>query len=477
MTSWFTDLFSDLRYATRSFARTPVFTAAVVSILALGLGANISTFSVADALLLRLLPVKDPTTLFRTVAVSADSAAASSNASWDVFRRMQQRTKPFADLMAYSAAAEQPISIDGAEQAHVWQQSVSGNYFSVLGIQPLFGRTISPSDDAEAGSSPVAVISYGLFKRCFGGDAKAVLGHKLRFGDHTYQIVGVVPRRFFGVEIGKRVDVWTPISMASPDILTNDHTFWLEPMGRLKPGATIAAAVAPMQAVRHEFMLEDVRQHAPPGTPRAVIERFLAGTRIKGVPAGGGVSSLRREYREPLEIMMCLVGLVLLIACTNVANLLIARGSARRQEIAIRVSLGAAGTRILRQLIAESLVLASAATICGLLVAHWAVPLLVRLLAPSTEPPTSCYRHQFAPPRVYRRARWLEPAHLRSFSGTPVSRNQRQSSVSERRAPHPRRPGTYAESTRRASGGALGCSRDRRTALHSNTAQFAFLRV
>ncbi len=386
MTAWLAGLLIDTRYAARSFARTPVFTVAVVSILALGLGVNISTFSVADALLLRLLPVEDPSTLFRTVPVSADAAAASTTASYDTFRRMQQRTKPLADLMAYSPASEQPVSIGGSEQARVWQQSVSGNYFSVLGVEPLLGRTITARDDAAPGSGPVAVISYGLWNRRFGGKRSGVLGRTLRWNNRSFQIIGVAPLRFFGVEVGKRVDLWTPISMAPPAILGNDHAFWLEPMGRLKPGVTIAAAVAPMQAVRHEFMLEDVRQHAPPGTPRAVIQRFLAGTRIKGVPAGGGVSSLRREYRQPLEIMMYLVSLVLLIACTNVANLLIARGSARRQEIAIRLSLGAARTRVLRQLITESLLLAAAATLCGLLIAHWAVPLLTRFLTPSAEP-------------------------------------------------------------------------------------------
>ena len=178
------------------------------------------------------------------------------------------------------------------------------------------------------------------------------------------------------------VDVWTPVSMASAESLSNGFQI----MGRVNPGVTIAQAAAPMQAVMNEIMLEDVRQHAPPGTPKQVIDRFLAGMRIKGVPAGGGISYLRRQYQQPLRVMMFVVGLVLLIACSNVATLLIAKGTARQQEIAIRLSLGAGRGRILRQLITESLLLALVSAGVGLLLAHWATPILVRLLTPSGEP-------------------------------------------------------------------------------------------
>ncbi|HEX4167903.1 MAG TPA: ABC transporter permease, partial [Bryobacteraceae bacterium] len=380
------ELVVDLRYAWRRFAHAPLFTVIIIGILALGLGANISTFSVTDALLLRLLPVKDPAMLFRTVGISADAAAGTTNTSYQMFRQMQKRMGQFAELMAYSAAAGQSISREGAGPERVSQQTVSGNFFSVLGVQAILGRTISTHDDAMPGSSAVAVISYNFWVRDFGGSTSGVVGRKLRLGDHSFEIIGVTPRQFLGVEVGKTVDVWTPTAMAPAANLKNDHLFWLQPMGRLKPGATIAQAVAPMQAVRHEFMLEDVRQHAPPGTPPAIIQRFLAGTRIRGVGAGGGVSSLRSEYRQPLQIMMFLVALVLLITCTNVANLLIARGSSRQQEIAIRLSLGASRARVWRQLITESLLLGIISASVGLLLAHWAAPVLVRLLAPSSDP-------------------------------------------------------------------------------------------
>ena len=298
---------------------------------------------------------------------------------------MRDRTALLADLMAYGNADEQAVSIDHSDSERLMQQTVSGNYFQVLGVQPTLGRVISPADDQEPGQHAVAVISYRLWKRKFDKRPNAV-GSKLQFGDQVFNIVGVAPAEFFGVEVGKVVDVWTPIAMAPVENLRNRHMFWLRTMGRLHPGVTIAQAAAPMQAVMNEAMLEDVRQAAPPGTPKEVIDRFLAGMRIKGVPAGGGISYLRAQYQQPLHIMIAVVGLVLIIACTNVANLLIAKGSARQQEIAIRLSLGAGRRRVLQQLFTEGVLLAMASAGVGLLIAHWATPMLVRLLTPASEP-------------------------------------------------------------------------------------------
>ncbi len=311
--------------------------------------------------------------------------------SWAVVARtkiiqlMRDRTRSLADLMAYEAAEQRPISIGHSDSERLMQQTVSGNYFQVLGVQPAFGRVISTADDQEPGRHAVAVISYRLWKRKFHKSLNAI-GSKLQFGDHVFNIIGVAPPEFFGVEVGKVVDVWTPIAMAPLENLRNDHMFWLRTMGRLHPGVTIAQAAAPMQAVMNEVMTEDVRQHAPPGTPKQVIDRFLAGMRIKGVPAGGGISTLRGQYQQLLHIMIAVVGLVLIIACTNVANLLIAKGSARQQEIAIRLSLGAGRRRVLQQLVTESVLLVMVSAGVGLLIAHWATPMLVRLLTPASEP-------------------------------------------------------------------------------------------
>jgi predicted permease len=385
--AWLLHVAQDLRYAIRTFRRAPGFTGLIIFILALGMGANLATFSIADALLLRMLPVRDPASLFRTVRASGNGTdSGGDTGSYALFREMQKRTSRFADLMAYQAAGSAVISIARSEPERLMHQTVSGNYFRVLGVHAVEGRMISPEDDGTPGQhAAVAVISYRLWRTRFDKSERAI-GSELQFENQTLEIIGIAPAAFFGVEVGKMVDVWTPISMAPTGMLRNDHDFWLRMMGRVNPGVTIAQAAAPMQAVMNETMLEDVRQHAPPGTPKHVIDRFLTGMRIKGVPAGGGISYLRSQYKQPFQVMMFLVGLVLLMACFNVANLLIAKGSTRHQEIAIRLSLGARRGRIVRQLTTESLLLVLLSAGAGLLFAHWGTPLIVRLLTPSNDP-------------------------------------------------------------------------------------------
>lgn len=378
-------LAQDLRYAIRIFWRAPGFSGLIVFMLALGMGANLAVFSVTDALLLRMLPVKDPAALFRMVRASGNgNDSGGDSASYVLYREMQKRASQLADLIAYQPASSVSIGINGVEPERLVQQAVSGNYFGVLGVQPVAGRLISAEDAGALGRNAVAVISYDLWKSRFDRSERAI-GSKLQFENREFDVIGVTPARFFGLEVGKMVDVWTPISMAPAENLTDDHNFWLRIMGRLKPGATIAQAAAPLQAAMNETMLEDVRQHAPPGTPKEIIQRFLAGMRIKGAPAGGGISYLRRQYEQPLQIMMFIVGLVLLTACSNVANILLAAASAREREIAIRLSVGAGRRRIVQQLITESLLLALLAAGTGLLFAQWGSPILVRLLAPSAE--------------------------------------------------------------------------------------------
>ena len=382
--AWLADIGQDLQYACRLWRRSPGFNALVVLMLALGIGANVATFSVMDAILLKMLPVQNPGSLFRAVRANGSADDVGVGSSYRVFQLMRERTRPLADLMVYQSADEQSASIGRADQTRLTHQTVSGNYFQVLGVQPAYGRLISPEDDREPGKRPVAVISDRLWKNQFDRSPTAI-GTKIRLGDQTFDIIGVAPPPFFGVEIGKRVDVWTPIAMAPLEYLRNDHLFWLQVMGRLHRGVTVTQAAAPLQAVMNEVMLEDVRQHAPPGTPKSVIDRFLADMRIKGVPAGGGISSLRYQYQKPLQIITVLVALVLLIACTNVANLILAKGSARQQEIAVRLSLGAGRKRVLQQLITESVLLGLISAVLGLLIAQGTTPILVRMLAPSHE--------------------------------------------------------------------------------------------
>jgi hypothetical protein len=243
-----THLSRDLQYAARMFRRDPGFSAAAIAMLALGIGATVATFSVMDPILLKMLPVKDPASLFRTVGINAVADDTSGvGTSYRVFQQMRERTRTLADLMAYQPADEQTTTLDGVSEGQITRQIISGNYFQVLGVQPVAGRLIAPNDDREPGEHPVAAISDRLWRDSFHRNLR-VLGSKIRVGDQTFDIIGVAPARFFGVEIGKIVDVWTPIAMAPPDYLRNEHFFWLQTMGRLHPGVSIATAAAPIQA-------------------------------------------------------------------------------------------------------------------------------------------------------------------------------------------------------------------------------------
>ncbi len=379
---WFTDLLQDAGYALRTFRRAPGFTTIIVLMLAVGIGANTAIFGIVDAVLLKMLPVRDPGALFRTVNASSDSG---NEVSYRMFGEMRSRVKPYADLMAYQLPQKTAVFIGRSEEQYLEHQAVSGSFFSVLGVQAALGRLINAEDEKEPGQHAIAVISSDFWDNRFHRSSH-VLGEKLRLGNRVFTIVGVAPPQFFGVEVGAIVDVWTPVSMAPAAELNDEHLAWLQIMGRRKPGVSLAQAVAPLQAVWEAALLEDVRLHAPPGTPRQVIERFLAGSKLKGASAGGGISYLREQYKRPLQIVMFVVAMVLLIACTNVANLMIARGSSRQREMAVRLSLGAGRLRLLRQLMTESALVALLSGVFGLLISRWATPLVIRSLAPGNSP-------------------------------------------------------------------------------------------
>lgn len=380
-----TDMVQDVSYALRSFRRTPGFTATVVLMLAVGIAANTAIFSVVDAVLLKMLPVRDPGALFRVVRASASADDVGNAVSYQMFGKMKSRVEPLAALMAYQLPQKTAVSIGRSEGQYLEHQAVTGNYFELLGIRPVLGRFMKAGEDKGSGSYPVAVISSNLWTSRF-HRSPDVLGKTLRLNNRAFEVIGVAPPQFFGVEVGAIVDVWTPVSMAPLSELNDDHFTSLQLMGRRKSGITLSQAVAPLQAVWKEAMEQDARMHAPPGTPRQVIDQFLAGTKLKGEQAGGGISYLREQYRRPLEMVMCLVALVLLITCMNVANLMIARGSSRQREIAVRLSLGAGRFRLLRQLMTESVLLALVSGTLALLISHWAAPFISRSLGHADSP-------------------------------------------------------------------------------------------
>ena len=216
---WISNVLQDLRYALRGFRRAPGFTIFVISVLALSMGANLATFSVTQAILIRLLPVKDPGSLFRTVSASGNAYDSGSGCSYRLFLEMQTRSTAFSELMAYQPAEFVSVSAGQSGTQRLMQQTVSGNYFSVLGVQAASGRMISNADDRDSAQYPVAVISYRFWQDRFEKSPRTI-GSKLSFGEQVYDIIGVAPPEFFGVEVGKIVDVWTPVSMAPAATIT-----------------------------------------------------------------------------------------------------------------------------------------------------------------------------------------------------------------------------------------------------------------
>ena len=365
-------MFQDLRYGVRMLLKKKGFTLIAVLSLALGTGANTAIFSLINTVLLRPLPVKDPQQLVALNNTAENHLFPSF--SYPNYRDFRDRNEVFSGLIGYRFT---PLSMshDGINE-RVWGYEVSGNYFDVLGVGAALGRVISPDDDRAAGSHPVAVMSYKCWQQRFGRD-NDIIGKSVIVNGRSYMVIGVAPQGFFGTEIISAPDLFFPLAMQEQLELGNS---WLENrraenifiQGRLKPGITSARAQTVLNGIAEQLELE--------------FPEINEGRRVALSPPGLIGLTLRGPVLGFAGLLMAVVGLVLLLACTNLANLLLARAAERRREIAVRLAIGASRFRVVRQLLTESVLLAFAGGVIGLLPASWLVDLVTAFKLPLNVP-------------------------------------------------------------------------------------------
>jgi len=377
----------DLRFALRTLARSPLFTAVAVLSLALGMGANTSIFSLLDQVLYRSLPVRDPKAL--VVFHADDQSSGSSMAdnyqtvfSYPMYRDLRDGMRGRAVFNGVVARAGVPVSVSwNGQTERAGGEAVSGNLFEVLGVSAAIGRAFTSEDDGAPGAHPVVMLSHAYWVRRFAADP-GVLNRKVAVNGHPMIVIGIVPAGFRGVLSGGSPDIYAPIAMKREltpmwDGLADRQIRWLNILARLQPGVSLARAQAAIQTVYRPVLEAQVKQF-PESTQRA--NQLVLGQKLEVLPAAQGINLLQDQWQKPLAALMALVGLVLLIACANVANLLLARAASRQREMAIRLALGAGRGSLARQLLIESLVIALAGGLAGLLVSLWTTSALLRVL-------------------------------------------------------------------------------------------------
>lgn len=377
-------LAQDLRHALRLVLKNPAFTGIVVLTLALGIGANASIFSLLDQVLVQLMPVENPEQLVILsgrgpnsgwIASSSETVFPLSHPMYEDFR---DRNEVFSGMLARFPTDLHVGYRGGTEQAR--GSLVSGTYFDVLGVGAALGRVLAPADD-RPGAAPVAVLGHAYWVRRFGA-SPAILGETLSVNGQPATVVGVAGAGFHGVQLGRVAEVFVPLAMkptATPtwNGLGQRRVIWLEVLGRLKPGTSLEQARPSLDGLYAQILKLEAAEMA--GRPQSFLDRFVA-KKLELLPGRHGVPDLRHQLETPLVVLMAMVGLVVLIACANVANLLLARASSRQKEIAVRLALGAGPGRIVRQLLVESLLFSLLGAAAGLVIASWTTGLLLRAL-------------------------------------------------------------------------------------------------
>jgi predicted permease len=379
-------IWQDLRYGMRMLLKYPSFTCVAVLTLALGIGANTAIFQLIDAVRLRTLPVKAPQELAEVRMADMKGARGGigrspsvTNPIWEQIREHQQA---FSGIFAWGA--DSVNLAPGGEVRSARMLYVSGDFFHTLGVQPARGRLFTTTDDQRGCGEPGLVISHEFWQREYGGEA-SVIGRKLTLGDHPFEIIGVTPAGFFGMEVGRSFDLALPICAVARVRGNNNFLsgimWWLTVTGRLKPGWSLEQANAEMRAISPGLFEASLPANYAPDS----VKDYL-GSELVAVPAGAGASRLREKYEQALWLLLAIAGLVLLIACANLANLLLARASVREREIAVRQALGASRGRLVRQLLVESLLLAAVGAACGAWLAQALSRFLVAFLSTSADP-------------------------------------------------------------------------------------------
>ncbi|MGO8732332.1 MAG: ADOP family duplicated permease [Terriglobia bacterium] len=389
---WWDHLVQDLRFGLRVLRKNPGFTAVAVITIALGIGANTAIFSLLNAIMLRELPVRRPQqlVLFGTgsAAGNTDLFASTELYSYPFYRQMRQKNQVFSDLSAelsFLFTKMHGAVGEGAELEPMDVQLVSGSYFSCLGVKPILGRSFTEAEDAPAGGHPVAIVSYSWWNRRFGRDP-ATVGRTLTLGSTVYTIIGITPAGFFGATVGESPDLWIPLSMekqVQPGwTRLEDKSFEsLYILGRLKPGVSAGQAQANVN-----LLARQIWQGYAGVTLTKQEQEDLQRTQIQLTSIARGVPHLRDATSMPLQILMAVVGMVLLIVCANIANLLLARATTREREIAVRMSLGAGRARLIRQMLTENLLLALSGGALGVALAWWAGNGLLAMVPHGADP-------------------------------------------------------------------------------------------
>jgi predicted permease len=378
---FFETLAQDLRYALRMLVKTPGFTAVTMLTLALGIGANTGLFSLVNSVLLSNLPVQNPEELVVVKYTDSRSQEAEEDFSYPMYQAIRDQNTVFANVLTRSGL-DFNASYGGQSERAVGEM-VSGNYFETLGVQPFLGRLIGPEDDRTPGAHPVAVLSFGYWQRRFGSDP-AVVGKNIILNNNPIRVIGIAPPRFYGTEMARNPDIRVPMMMAPifrpvpANRLQNPRHRWMTVLARRKPEVTVAEAQASLDILYHQVLASEL-QELGASVNAHDKERALA-SRIQLQPGNQGFAHLRGEMERPLLLMFCVTGIVLLVACANLANLLLARNAKRKQEISVRLAIGAGRGRLIRQWLTESLLLSVLGGCAGIVVAYWVKTALLGFL-------------------------------------------------------------------------------------------------